>query len=87
MVYLTMLLVAQTRMIKCEGYGKKKSWRNLKYYLGIWLKELRKTAENLSQPFSGSRYEPGTFQIRKRSANHSAMTFGLMFGGNIFASG
>jgi hypothetical protein len=32
-----------------KGYGRKRSWPNLKYYPGISLEGLRKTTENLSQ--------------------------------------
>jgi hypothetical protein len=32
-----------------KGCGRKRSWPNLKYYLGIGLEGLRKTTKNLSQ--------------------------------------
>jgi hypothetical protein len=32
-----------------EGYGRKRSWPNLRYYPGIYLDGLRKATKNLSQ--------------------------------------
>jgi hypothetical protein len=34
--------------MKWKGFGRKRSLRNLMYYPGIRLKELRKTMKNLS---------------------------------------
>jgi hypothetical protein len=36
-------------MVKCKGHGRKRSWPNLRYYLGICLEGLIKTTKNLSE--------------------------------------
>jgi hypothetical protein len=86
MVYLTTLSVAQTRtytvpngrmIMNWKGYGRKRSWRNLRYYLGICLEGLKKNTKHMpGEPISGPIvFEPGTSRIRTRSVNRSAATF------------
>jgi hypothetical protein len=37
------------RIMKWKGCGRKWSWPNLRFYLGIFQEELRKTMKNFSQ--------------------------------------
>jgi hypothetical protein len=50
----------------------------LRYYPGIGLEGLRKTAQNLSHTSRspGPRIEPGTSRIRSRGVNNLTTTFG-----------
>jgi hypothetical protein len=55
-------------MIDCKGYGRKRSWRNLKLYPCICVEGLRKTTKHLSKiNRSGPRFELGTPPPKKRS--------------------
>jgi hypothetical protein len=49
-------------MINARGFGRKRSWPNLRYYASIRLEALRKTTKQLNQHswLSGPRFEPGT---------------------------
>jgi hypothetical protein len=64
-------------MVIWKLWGRKRSWRNLRYYPSICAKDLGKTSKNQSrQPVSGPKFEPYTSEIRSRNANHSPPTFG-----------
>jgi hypothetical protein len=56
-----------------KRFGRKRSWRNLRYYDGIRLEGQRKTTKTPNQHsrLPGSRFEPGTSRIRNSSFNHS----------------
>jgi hypothetical protein len=58
-----------------KGCGRKQPWCNLRYHLGTCLKELNETTKISRYSVSVERFEPGTSQIRSRSANHSAASF------------
>jgi hypothetical protein len=61
-----------------KGYGRKRSWPNLRCYPGICLERLRKTTKNLQsgQPIFGPWFEPGTCWMRSSSGNYLIVTFG-----------
>jgi hypothetical protein len=56
------------------GYGRKRSWRNLKYYLGICLDRPRKTMQNVSQDNWSSNREQKTCS----SKHYGMLTTGLL---------
>jgi hypothetical protein len=49
-----------------KGYGRKRSWPNLRYYPEIYLEGLRKTTKNSGYPVPGPRFETWIFRIRAR---------------------
>jgi hypothetical protein len=59
-----------------KGWGRKKSWLNLRYFSSISPKRLRKATKNVSQNINPwPRFELGTFRLQSRCANYLASTF------------
>jgi hypothetical protein len=68
-------------MMNLKGFGRSGRDLILKYYAGIRLEGLRKTAKtSIRSP--GLRIEPGTSRIRSRNVNHSTTTFGETHSGD-----
>jgi hypothetical protein len=65
-------------MMKWQGYGRKRSWPDLRYYPGIFVEGLRKTTKNLSQESrSLSRdLNSGPADYVSRSVKRWTTTFG-----------
>jgi hypothetical protein len=65
-------------MMTWKGFGRKQSWTNLRYYLGIQLEGQSKNTKNLIQDsqLPELRIEPRTSRIRSKSVNRSTTMFG-----------
>jgi hypothetical protein len=65
-------------MMNWKGYGRKRSWPNLRHYLSMFPEGLIKIHEKFQPgyPVSGPRFEPGTSRIWNTSVNYSITTFG-----------
>jgi hypothetical protein len=52
-------------IMNLKGFGRKRSWPILRYYLGIHLEGLRKTTKDLNQDSRSlrPRIKPGTSRI------------------------
>jgi hypothetical protein len=60
-----------------KGFGRKRSWPDLRYYAGVSLEGLSKTKNSVSQHWRspGPVFESGTSRKRSRSVNHFTTTF------------
>jgi hypothetical protein len=64
-------------MMNWKGFGRRRSWPNLRYFPGICLKnEKNHEKHKWGLPVSGPRFQPGTSRIRSRSVNQSNTTLG-----------
>jgi hypothetical protein len=61
-----------------KGLGRKQPWPNLKLlsrHSPGGTEEYHKKSQS-GETVSGPRFEPGTFRIRSKSANHSTVMYG-----------
>jgi hypothetical protein len=66
-----------------EGYERKRSWPDYRYYLSIYPKGQRKITKILSgQPISGLRFQAWSCLIRNRRAKYSAVMLGKAHSGS-----
>jgi hypothetical protein len=71
-------------MLNCKGFGRKRSWPNLRHYPGILVEGLREIIKNLSEDSRSQdrelnlrppEYEAGVFTNQpRRSVRHSRKT-------------